>query len=177
MTAWARTGRTGILAAMAVLTMTAAGSPPDPSGEPAPAEPYVRFGPNCLVASDTWSVVSLCRETPAPRPSPSPEPSAMPSPGPVPARPAPPPPPPSPLAARSAPAEPAAAPEPDPPQDPSPSPKPPTQSARHVAAYRQSVAAPPAQGESSPVTLMLVLTAPAVLAAAVLRPRSGGRSR
>lgn len=166
---------------MAVLTMTAAGAPPGPSGEPAPAEPYVRFGPNCLVASDTWSVVSLCRETPAPRPSPSREPSATPAPGPVPARPAPPPPPPSPLAARSAPAEPAAAPASAPPQDPPPSPKPPAQpprqSARHVAAYRQSVAAPPAQGGSSPVTLMLVLTAPAVLAAAVLRPRSGGRSR
>lgn len=163
---------------MAVLTMTAAGSPPDPSGEPAPSEPYVRFGPNCLVAGDAWSVVSLCRATPAPRPSPSPEPSSMPSPEPVPAHPAPPPPsPPSPLAVRNAPAEPAAAPEPGPPQDPPPSPEAPAQPARHVAAYRQSVAAPPARGGSSPVTLMLVLTAPAVLAAATLRPRSGGRSR
>ncbi|WP_414167271.1 hypothetical protein ACMATS_06625 [Streptoverticillium reticulum] len=175
MTAWARTGRAGILAAMAVLSMTAAGPPPGPSEEPTPSEPYVRFGPNCLVASDTWSVVSLCRETPAPAPP------AKPSPRPLPPHPAPPPPSPhpSPPAVRSAPPEPLAAPAPapaaDPPRDPEPSPKPPAQPARHVAAYRQSVAAPPAQGKSSPVTLMLVLTAPAVLAAAALRP--GGRSR
>ncbi|MEV5239593.1 hypothetical protein AB0K89_10850, partial [Streptomyces cinnamoneus] len=51
--------------------------------------------------------------------------------------------------------------------------------ASHIAprAYHQS-AAKPAQAGTSLVTLTLVLTAPAVLAAALLRPRSGGgRSR
>ncbi|GHF22825.1 hypothetical protein GCM10010359_26040 [Streptomyces morookaense] len=164
---------------MAVLATAAAGPPPGPSEEPTPRSAYVRIDRDCLIADDTSTTVSYCRETPAaptppakpaPRLSPRPAPPPPSAPAPAPTEPPPPPP-----VARAAPR----AAEPPPPDEPAPppSPRPPAQPARHVAAYRPSVAAPPAQGGASPVTLMLVLTAPAVLAAAALRPRPGGRGR
>lgn len=138
-----------------------------------------------------------CTPPPAPPPPPSPEPSPPPpspappppppAPTPAPPPPEPPPPPkPSPPAPRAAPrpsprpTPPPPAPVPAPPPAPAPSPSPPpspTPSARPVP----SVVALPAyrrphrqvhDSGTSLVTLTLMITAPAVFAVAVLRPRS-----
>ncbi|MEU1309404.1 hypothetical protein ABZ419_10985 [Streptomyces cinnamoneus] len=151
-----------------------------------PAGVLVRTGPDgCLVAvahnGDGLAEATLCPPPPPPAPAPpppAPAPRQPPRPEPVPVAPAP---------SRPAPPVPVAAPRrsPQPPPAPVPSPPPsPAPAARHSPAshiapraYRQSVARP-AQAGSSLVMLTLVLTAPAVLAAAMLRPRSGGgRSR
>ncbi|MEU5429906.1 hypothetical protein AB0H73_30530 [Streptomyces olivoreticuli] len=102
---------------------------------------------------------------PAPRvpapPSPRRTPPPLPGPVPVPV-----------AVKRAAPAPP----PPAPPAPPAPNPAP-AVAAAHIAprSYHQA-AGKPAPGGSSPVMLMLVLTAPAVLAAAMLRPRGGGGS-
>ncbi|WP_343242168.1 hypothetical protein [Streptomyces sp. SID9727] len=115
--------------------------------------------------------------TPTPTPKPKPPPPPPPPPKPAPPPPPPPPPPPAP--------EPEPAPPPPPPPPPPPAPKPapkpkpsPSPSVRpspsvHVAlpAYRRPVRKTP-QRHTSLVTLTLMITAPAVFAVAVLRPRS-----
>lgn len=121
--------------------------------------------------------------TPTPPPKPTPPPPPKPPPPPPPPKPAPPPPPPPPAPAPVAPAPPPPPPPPPPSPAPKPAPKPkpspkPTPSVRpspsvHVAlpAYRRPVRKTP-ERHTSLVTLTLVITAPAVFAVAVLRPRS-----
>ncbi|MEV6668859.1 hypothetical protein [Streptomyces sp. NPDC051162] len=135
-------------------------------------------GRGCLTVlshgAESSAVISAeCPEAPRPpaRPAgPRPAPRA---PAPPPPRSTPPPPPaPAPVRVavkRAAPTPPPPAPSAPPPPNPSP-----VVAAAHIAprAYHQA-AGKPAPGGSSPVVLMLVLTAPAVLAAAMLRPRGG----
>ncbi|MFI1252710.1 hypothetical protein ACH4U6_02720 [Streptomyces netropsis] len=144
----------------------------------------VRDGDGCLAVSahtaGSSAVVRIC----GPR-APRPEPAVVPRPAPVPpvAKPAPappapaPPPRPVPVLARGgdvpAPPPPAARPAPPPPPSPAPRPKPARIAPR---AYHRVIAKTP-DGGPSMVTLMLLLTAPAVLAAALLRPRGGSGRR
>ncbi|WP_327356465.1 hypothetical protein [Streptomyces sp. NBC_01304] len=128
---------------------------------------------------------------------PAPEPSSAPSPAPPPvaappgrAAPAPAPPVPAPSAARAArpapdrPVLPEPTPEP-PPADPAPTPDPPRMRAAAgpvaerfpVRPYRSALLKRPTPDGFSTVTLMVVVTTPAVLAAAALRPNSSSRSR
>ncbi|MEU4211636.1 hypothetical protein AB0F13_16815 [Streptomyces sp. NPDC026206] len=155
-----------------------------------PATAVASAGPGCLTAfagdGDSFAAASLCSPPPPPSSAPVPPPPVPPPthtpprpPGPEPKAPgaaAPasprPTPPPAALRAPQLPLE--AAPAPPPSLVPA-TVSPPTS---HVMprAYHQSVTKP-AKGGASLVMLTLVLTAPAVLAAALLRPRSGSRSR
>ncbi|MFF4158603.1 hypothetical protein [Streptomyces sp. NPDC001678] len=144
------------------------------------AETFVHAGPGCLIARAEGTLgvafAALCPATPAPPPPPPPSPSPTPAPPLLPkAAPAPPaaplaspepppgkePPPPAP----APPARPAPAPTPPP---PAPAPTP------HIARPYHQAVAKPAKNGASLVTLTLVITAPAVLAAALLRPRGSG---
>ncbi|MGW1075885.1 hypothetical protein [Streptomyces sp. NPDC002537] len=141
-------------------------------------------GPGCVTvtAHDGISSAVVGPRCPVP---PSAVPPWSPAPGP-PAAHAPrpprhvPPPPPAPVPRPAPPKKAAPAPPPELPAPPSPPPAPaPVASPTpHVAVrtYHQTAVKPP-RGGSSLVTLTLVLTAPAVLAAALLRPRGGGGSR
>ncbi|MEV4867889.1 hypothetical protein [Streptomyces syringium] len=145
----------------------------------------VHDGDECLAVSahtaGSATVVRICgpraprpKPPPVPRPAPVP-PAVKPAPAP-PAPPAPAPPPrPVPVLARGGevptPPSPVARPAPPPPPSPAPRPKPARIAPR---AYHRADARTP-DGGPSMVTLMLLLTAPAVLAAALLRPRGGGR--
>lgn len=126
-----------------------------------------------------------CHAGPKPQPAPPPPPPpAPPPPSPPPPPPPPPPlpPPPAPPTPPTPPAPPAppepeqAPPPPPPPPPPSPSPSPspsvrPTPRPVALPAYRRPVRKAP-QRHTSLVTLSLMITAPAVFAVAVLRPRS-----
>ncbi|MBB5118794.1 hypothetical protein GO002_05760 [Streptomyces eurocidicus] len=146
------------------------------------ASVVLRDDPGCVTvdarAGGSAAVIGGC---PAPRPrppavriAPPTPPSPAPSPAPVPpGRPAPvPPPPPRPLVARGGDVTTPPAPAPD------PAPTPASTPSSHIAprAYHQSVSKSPESGVSL-VTFTLVLTAPAVLSAALLRPRGGGGGR
>ncbi|ARZ66467.1 hypothetical protein SMD11_0801 [Streptomyces albireticuli] len=146
------------------------------------ASVVIRDDPGCVTvdarAGGSAAVIGHC---PAPRPRPpavrieppAPRPPA-PSPTPVPPeRPAPPPAPaPRPVIARGGDVPPPPAPAPEPTPTPVPTPS------SHIAprAYHQSVSKRP-EGGVSLVTFTLLLTAPAVLSAALLRPRGGGGRR
>lgn len=168
-------------------SMTARAHAGTEDGEPGPATVLVSAGPGCLTAfagnGDSFASASMCAPPspappapPAPRPTPPPPPPPRREPAPEPpAPPRPAPPTPRPVLHRAP--QPPPAPAPPPPPAPAAAAAPPPES--HIAprAYHQGVTKP-AAGGTSLVTLTLVLTAPAVLAAALLRPRSGGgRSR
>lgn len=112
-----------------------------------------------------------------PPPKPSPPPPAPPSPDPPPPVAAEPPPPPPPSPSPPPPPARPVPPAPAPPPKPSPAPEPPVRtgppSPRAVAlpTYRKTVRKQPRSGPSL-VSLTLLITAPAVFAVAVLRPRS-----
>ncbi|MGP9019989.1 hypothetical protein ACT1U9_16520 [Streptomyces sp. BR1] len=99
----------------------------------------------------------------------APDPVLVPAPDPVPAHPRVPP---APVTATPRPAAPASHQNPAPPQGPAPHPTRPHHAPYHPAAQQR-----PAPAGFSTVTLMLVVTTPAVLAAAVLRPRSRSGAR
>lgn len=145
----------------------------------------VHDGDGCLAVSahtaGSATVVRICGPQ-KPRPQPPAAPRTAPVPPtvkPVPAPPAPPapapPPRPVPVLVRGgpvpAPPPPVARSAPPPPPSPAPRPEPARIAPR---AYHRADARTP-DGGTSMVTLMLLLTAPAVLAAALLRPRGGGR--
>lgn len=117
--------------------------------------------------------------TPTPTPTPPPAPSPPPAPKPPPPRPKPtpkpvPPPPPHPAAPRPAAPPPPPPPAPVPPPAPKPSPKPtPHPSAAPVSYPRYRAPAPhtPRHDGPSPLTFVLLITAPAAIAVAALRPR------
>ncbi|MFV8131197.1 hypothetical protein [Streptomyces syringium] len=147
----------------------------------------VHDGDGCLAVSahvtGRSSVVRICGPR-APRPKPPAVPRPVPAPPtvkPVPAPPAPPapapPPRPVPVPVRAhdlpAPPPPVVRTAPLPLSSPAPRPKPARIAPR---AYHRADARTP-DGGPSMVTLMLLLTAPAVLAAALLRPRGGGSGR
>lgn len=145
----------------------------------------VRDGDGCLAVSahtaGSATVVRICGpQAPRPKPPavrrPAPVPPAVkPAPAPPPP-PAPAPPPrPAPVLARggAVPPPPVARPAPPPPPSPAPRPGPARIAPR---AYHRADARTP-DGGTSMVTLMLLLTAPAVLAAALLRPRGGSGRR
>ncbi|MFF2009386.1 hypothetical protein ACFVWY_09970 [Streptomyces sp. NPDC058195] len=151
-------------------------------GTPAPA-----LADSCAYASvgengdgSSWIAtagVGPCLSSPAPEPPPAPRPSApRPSP-PPPAAPPPRPAPPRPAAKPAVPPPPA--PEPEPAPAPSPAPKP-SPSARPAPPSPRPVALPhyrrperrAVRRSSSVMTTTLLITAPAVFAVAVLRPRS-----
>ncbi|MEU3353742.1 hypothetical protein [Streptomyces sp. NPDC037389] len=198
MNAWRRAGRTGCATLVVAFATVGAGvlpEPPDAVGpasgivvtdelvESRTAETFVHAGPGCLIARAEGtlgvSFAALCPAAPAPAPPPPPPPSPSPTPDP-------------PLPLKAAPAPPAAPlaspepppgkepppPTPAPPARPEPAPTPPPPAPAptpHIARrpYHQAVAKP-AQNGASLVTLTLVITAPAVLAAALLRPRGSG---
>jgi periplasmic protein TonB len=132
--------------------------PPTPTPPPAPPKPKPPPEPT---------------PPPAPTPSPSPEPAPKPTPPPAPPpRPAPqPPPPPAPAAPRPEP-PPSPAPPPAPPPQPTPRPAPrPTATPVTYPAYHSRPAPRQSGGGSSPVTHVLLITVPALVAVAALRPR------
>lgn len=133
--------------------------PPEPPPEPPPPPPQPPEPP---------PEPSEPPPPPPPPPEPEPEPPVVAEPAPVPPPVAPPP-------VRRA-AEPPAAPPPAPSPSPSVAPPPPPPKAgppvvRVLPAYKTPVRKQPTNS-TSVVMLMLLLTAPAVLAAAILRPRS-----
>ncbi|WP_229871730.1 hypothetical protein [Streptomyces longisporoflavus] len=140
-------------------------------------------GDSVAVAGDgvVCSAGPTHRPKPPPPPPPPPPPAPAPPPRPEPPAPEPPPPPPPPPPpARPAPAEPTppAPPPPSPEPKPKPKPKPkpsvtPKPSPKPVSypSYRASPRNPPPSGGPSLVSLTLLVTAPAVLAVAALRPR------
>lgn len=107
--------------------------------------------------------VRIVPPAPPPAPSPAPVPPGRPAPAPVP------PPPPRPVVARGGDVTTPPVPAPD------PTPTPVITPSSHIAprAYHPSVSKSP-EGGTSLVTFALLLTAPAVLSAALLRPRGGG---
>ncbi|MCX4831588.1 hypothetical protein OG785_36815 [Streptomyces sp. NBC_00006] len=113
---------------------------------------------------------------PAPKPPP-PKPAPPPPPPPPPPTPPPPPPPPppTPTPTPTPPPPPPPAPEPPPKPQPKPTPThtkpPPSPKPVHYPAYRPTAHRAPPRGGPSLVTLTLLITAPAVLAVAALRPR------
>lgn len=109
-----------------------------------------------------------CGARPAPPPKPAPRPYRPPAPPPV-RRAAPPPP-------STPPSTPPPTPAPEPTPPPSPSPAVSATARARVMAYAGPPGAP-VHGGASLVTLTLLITAPAVLAAATLRPQGGGRRR
>ncbi|WP_177244309.1 hypothetical protein [Streptomyces sp. yr375] len=120
--------------------------------------------------------------TPPPKPTPEPPPAPTPTPKPPPPqpRPKPPQPPPAPAPPRPAPPLPRPAPPPAPEPTPTPTPVPtptPTPTPRpsvtpvRYPAYHPSAQQRPARGGQSPVTYVLLITVPAVIAVAALRPR------
>ncbi|MEU1778805.1 MULTISPECIES: hypothetical protein [Streptomyces] len=198
MNAWRRTARTGCATLAVAFATVGAGvlpEPPDAAGpasgivvtdelaESRTAETFVHAGPDCLFARAEGalgvSFAALCPATPAPPPPPPPP---SPSPTPTPPLPLPlkaaPAPPPTPLVTpEQQPGKEPPPPAPAPPARPAPAPPPPRAPApaRHVVRrpYHQAVTKPAKNGASL-VTLTLVITAPAVLAAALLRPRGSG---
>lgn len=152
----------------------------------APAAPF----DNCAYASitedgdasggDAVAVAGdgvVCRAGPTPRPKPPPPPPPPPPPAPAPPPraepPAPEPPPPPPPPARQAPAEPTPPPPPPPPPPkPSPTVRPkPEPTPVSYPSYRTAPRKTPPRSGPSLVSLTLLVTAPAVLAVAALRPR------
>lgn len=120
-----------------------------------------------------------CFAGPEPEPTPTPTPKPTPPPPPPPPAPSPPPPPPPPPPPEPEP-EPAPPPPPPPPAprpspshspSPSPSARPPSPAPVALPSYRRPVRKAP-ERHTSLVTLTLMITAPAVFAVAVLRPRS-----
>ncbi|MFD8565299.1 hypothetical protein [Streptomyces sp. NPDC059639] len=133
-----------------------------------------------VAVSGDGVVCSAGPSTPPPKkPTPTPKPPP-PKPAPPPPPPPPPPPAPAPKPSRAVPAPPPApTPTPTPPPKKptptptkSPTPRPtPTPAPVHYPAYRPAVHRAPPQSGPSLVTLTLLITAPAVLAVAALRPR------
>ncbi|MGW5868470.1 hypothetical protein ACWFRJ_40705 [Streptomyces sp. NPDC055239] len=123
----------------------------------------------------------VCRAGPThrpkpPPPPPPPPPAPAPPPRPEPRAPEPPPPPPPPPPARPTPAAEPAPPPPPPPPSPKPKPTPvvrPKIAPAPVSypSYHAAPRNPPPRGGPSLVSLTLLITAPAVLAVAALRPR------
>ncbi|MEU7136342.1 hypothetical protein [Streptomyces sp. NPDC046261] len=208
MSGWRRAGRAGCVAFVAVLATagTTAAADDEPPGAPpsvtarvhagttdGPATVRVSIAPGCLTAfagnGDSFAMAALCPPpSPTPPPAPAPRPTPPPPPlkpalKPTPHKPAPKPPappepaPPAPRPVLHRAPQPPPRPTPPPPPAPAPAAVPLPKAPIAPRAYHQSVTKP-AEGGTSLVTLTLVLTAPAVLAAALLRPRSGGgRSR
>lgn len=136
--------------------------PPEPTPSPTPAPKPTPTPPRPKPPPPT--------PTPTPKPTPKPPPKPEPphaSPSPAPGRPAPPRPTPSP-APPPAPAPPAPPPAPRPPAKPTPRPVAAPLSYPH---YRTPVRKSPSHGPASPIVFVLIITAPAVIAVAALRPR------
>ncbi|GAA1582736.1 hypothetical protein [Streptomyces globosus] len=202
MTAWQYLAGAGLAAALSPLHAHVAYAYDDPAATPdeppaltAPDQPSAPAAPAACAPAPTPAPKPPAPPV-APPPPPGPPPAARPPDlAPVPAAPtvhhpghgpaAPPPPPPPAAGALPAPAEPPApAPDPAPPAEPPPpaatAPAPPAATAARTTAfrvrpYRSHAAAPREAGDLSTVMIMAVVTTPAVLAAAALRPRSKGR--
>ncbi|GGT12078.1 hypothetical protein [Streptomyces toxytricini] len=201
MTAWQYLAGAGLAAALSPLHAHVAYAYDDPAATPdEPPAPTAPEHPSAQAAPAACQPAPLPAPQPpappvAPPPPPGPPPAVRPPVlDPVPAAPtvhhpghgpaatvpsAPPPP----AAAKALPAPPeppAPAPDPAPPPPAATAPPPPTAVAAQTTAFRvrpyRSHAAPPREaGNLSTVMIMAVVTTPAVLAAAALRPRSKGR--
>jgi periplasmic protein TonB len=170
--------------ALVALTWTLVGCPAGSASADACA--YASTGPDGTVASayaggHDWPAPPPCPEpTPTPTPTPTPPPPPKPSPPKPTPRPAPrPTPKPSPKPqpkppARAAPAPPAPRPTPVPTPTPKPKPTPtprPLVTPVSYPAYHPRPTAHTAPDHSSPVTYVLLITVPAIVAVAALRPR------
>ncbi|MGW1805351.1 hypothetical protein [Streptomyces sp. NPDC002078] len=166
--------------ALVALTWTLVGCPAGTASADACA--YASTGPDGMVAvayaGDHWPPPPLCPTPtpppptptpspppPPPPPKPKPKPTPRPAPKPTP-RPRPP--------ARPAPAPPAPRPTPPPALPPTPKPKPapqPSVTPVRYPAYHPHRTAHVAPGHTTPVTYVLLITVPAIVAVAALRPR------
>lgn len=128
-----------------------------------------------VAGGGTWPTPPICRTptptptpTPPPKPPPPPPPPPPPKPKPTP-KPAPPPAP-KPPPPRPAPPPPPVKPAPEPKPSPKPTPRPsPTPVSYPV--YHPKPVGKPTHGHTSPVTYVLLITVPAVVAVAAFRPR------